>query len=351
VVRRRGRGDVRAIAAALLALALVGGLGVRASAKGATPRHARSSSCKTCVRLWPITYRAHNGAKRVAYVLLPRWYGPRNRPRIPLVISPHGRGVTARMNVRMWRNLPALGPFAVVSPQGQGRVLRLFSWGAPGQIADLARMPRIVERALRWLRVDRRRIYAMGTSMGGQETLLLLARHPHLLAGAAAFDSVTDLRTRYFAFSRLGCNAACFRRWKHPIGRSLQRLARIEVGGPPNQYPWAYAVRSPLHFARRIARSGVPLELWWSRSDRVVSHQDRQSRLLLSAILRANPNAPVEGFEGSWWHSDEMRKLLRPALFDLDLLSDRYVGTLTGVRQITVARPERPARNAPSWYR
>jgi poly(3-hydroxybutyrate) depolymerase len=351
VLGRRGQGDTRAIAAALLALALVGGLGLHANAKGATPRPSRWSSCKTCVRAWPITYRAHNGARRVAYVVLPRWYGRRNRPRIPLVISPHGRGVTARVNARMWGNLPALGPFAVVSPQGQGRVLRLFSWGDPGQISDLARMPRIVERALPWLRVNHSRIYAAGTSMGGQETLLLVARHPRLLAGAAAFDSVTDLRTRYYAFSRLGCNSACLHRWKHPIGRSLQRLARVEVGGPPSQYPGAYAARSPLHFARRIARSRVPLEVWWSRSDRVVSHQNRQSLRLLSAILHANPDAPVEGFEGSWWHSDEMRRLLRPALFDLDLLPDRYVGTLTDVRQITVAGPEHRDPHAPSWYR
>jgi hypothetical protein len=44
--------------------------------------------------------------------------------------------------------LPARGGFAVVSPDGQGRVLGLQSWGALGQIDDLARMPRIVRSAL-----------------------------------------------------------------------------------------------------------------------------------------------------------------------------------------------------------
>ena len=38
--------------------------------------------------------------------------------------------------------------------------------------------------------------------MGGQETLLLVARHPHLLAGAAAFDPATDMARRYRDFAR-----------------------------------------------------------------------------------------------------------------------------------------------------
>ena len=67
-----------------------------------------------------------------------------------------------------------------------------YSWGYRGQIDDLARMPRIVEA--HGVRVDRSRIYAIGGSMGGQETLLLAALHPHLLAGAAAFDPATDMR-------------------------------------------------------------------------------------------------------------------------------------------------------------
>ena len=39
--------------------------------------------------------------------------------------------------------------------------------------------------------------------MGGQETLLLLARFPGLLAGAAAFDAPTNMAARYRAFDRL----------------------------------------------------------------------------------------------------------------------------------------------------
>jgi poly(3-hydroxybutyrate) depolymerase len=247
------------------------------------------------VRVWTIGYRAHDGVERAAYVELPAWYGPHDHPPIPLVISPHGRGVDARANARIWGDLPAVGRFAVVNPEGQGRRLELYSWGDPGQIADLARMPRLVERALPWLRIDRRRIYAVGGSMGGQEVLLLVARHPHLLAGAAAFDAPTNLAVRYREFAALR------------FGSRLRELARFEVGGTPSTDPRGYAVRSPLDVVRRIAHSGVPLEIWWSTRDRVVVDQRDQSGALYRDILALNPEAPVVQVVGEWRHTAEMR--------------------------------------------
>src|SRR5205823_9499335 len=145
------------------------------------------------VRTLTIHYHTHDGYRRAAYVVLPDWYGPHHNPPLPLIISPHGRGVPATENVERWGDLPELGSFAVVNPEGQGRRLARFSWGYPGQVDDLARMPQIVRHAIPWLRFDRSRVYAFGASMGGQETLLLVARHPSLLAGAAAFDAVTDM--------------------------------------------------------------------------------------------------------------------------------------------------------------
>ena len=97
--------------------------------------------------------------------------------------------------------------------------------------------------------------------MGGQETLLLVARYPHLLAGAAAFDPATDMALRYRDFAALR------------DGRELQALARHEIGGTPEQVPRAYAVRSPDHYADAIARSGVPLQLYWSSRDRIIRDQ------------------------------------------------------------------------------
>jgi poly(3-hydroxybutyrate) depolymerase len=247
------------------------------------------------VRVLAISYRAHDGLSRRAYLILPAWYGPKKHPPIPLVISPHGRGVGARANIRRWGDLPARGGFAVINPEGQGRRLTLFSWGDPGEIRDLARMPLIAERAIPWLRIEPHRVYAFGGSMGGQETLLLLARFPRLLAGAAAFDAPTNMAARYRAFDLL------------PFGDGLQRLARREIGGTPATDPGGYETRSPLDYARRIALAGVPLQIWWSTCDRTVSDQKQESGLLYRDINHFNPGAPVSEFVGAWAHTTEMR--------------------------------------------
>ena len=269
-------------------------VGMIAALVGVAEGHA-SATPRSQVKILRISYRAHDGTPRNAYLILPAWYGPRMNPPIPLVISPHGRGVGAKLNVRRWGNLPAEGNFAVINPEGQGRALTLFSWGDPGEIRDLAHMPEIAEQAVPWLHVDRDRIYAFGGSMGGQETLLLDARYPQLLAGAASFDAPTNMAARYRAFVRL------------PLGNGLQRLARVEIGGTPATDPRGYALRSPVDWARRIASSGVPLQIWWSTRDRVVTDERDESGLLYRLIKRFNPAAPVEEFVGSWAHTTEMK--------------------------------------------
>jgi pimeloyl-ACP methyl ester carboxylesterase len=279
------------------------------------------------VRVLTISYQAHDGVTRRAYLILPVWYGARKHPPIPLVISPHGRGVGARANMRRWGDLPAQGGFAVINPEGQGRRLTLFSWGDPGEIRDLARMPSVAQHAFPWLKIDRRRVYAFGGSMGGQETLLLLARFPRLLAGAASFDAPTNMAARYRAFDLL------------PFGDGLQRLAQREIGGTPNTDPRGYASRSPLDYARRIALAGVPLQLWWSTRDRTVADGKHESGLLYRDIKRLNPKAPVTEFVGTWAHTTEMSShgYLPYALSRFGLLPPRAtpprhdVGTANGI--------------------
>jgi pimeloyl-ACP methyl ester carboxylesterase len=284
-----------------------------AAARLSAWRHANwpaLTSRAQLVRRWTISYRAHDGAARSAVVVLPRWYGPENDPSIPLVISPHGSGVEPAQNARRWGNLPQLGRFAVVNPEGQGAHLELYSWGSPGEIADLARMPRIVHEALPWLRIDRRRVYAVGASMGGQETLLLAAQHPRLLAGAISFDAPTNMAARYAAFPSL------------KDGHALQELARLEFGGIPRLDHEAWADRSPLFYARELAFSHLPLEIWWSTRDRIVVDQRDESGLLYRAIKRINPDAPVTQFVGTWRHTAEMHpgRRLPAALMRIGLL-------------------------------
>lgn len=247
------------------------------------------------VRRLTIRYLANGEHVRRAYLLLPEDVGPQRRTPLPLVISPHGRGVKAVNNGHRWGDLPARGRFAVVNPQGQGRELELFSWGWRGQIDDLVRMPAIVREALPWFRIARHGVYALGGSMGGQETLLLVARRPSWLRGAAAFDSATDMKRRYHDFGVL------------KNGANLRRLARVEIGGTPAQVPRAYAQRSPITYARQIARSGIQLQMWWSTADEIVVDQAHQSAALYRRIKALNPEAPVVAVTGSWRHTVEMQ--------------------------------------------
>jgi hypothetical protein len=147
--------------------------------------------------------------------------------------------------------------------------------------------------------------------MGGQETLLLLAEKPGILAGAAALDSPTNLAARYRAFGKLH------------NGISLQGLARLEFGGIPRRHHEAYADRSPIFFAREIARSGVPLQIWWSTKDRTVVNGAGESGLLYRAIKKLNPHAPVTQVVGNWAHSAEFKanRRLPIALAQLGLIS------------------------------
>jgi poly(3-hydroxybutyrate) depolymerase len=287
-----------------------------------------SAQVGEAVHVWVISYRAHNGVQRPAYVVLPSWYGPDRNPELPLVISPHGRGGDGRANAKFWDDLPATGGFAVINPDGMGRRLDRFSYGYEGQIDDLARMPVLASAALPWLRIDRSRIYALGTSMGGQETLLLVARHPRLLAGAVAMDSVTDLARRYGQLPRVPCNASCRRRWGRPYGRVLQAAMRAEVGGTPADVPRAYASRSATSQAGKVAFSGVPLQVWWSRGDQIVSDQEHQSAAFVHEVRRLNGCAPLVSYAGTWRHSQAMwaGSLLPVALAGLGLVPRSYPG-------------------------
>ncbi len=212
-----------------------------------------------------------------------------------------------KINTRRWANLPTIGRFAVVSPDGYGRLLPLHSWGYRGQIADLARMPDVVEARLSWVHIDRTRIYAVGGSMGAQETLLLGAHYPHLLAGAVAVDGPADFALQYRNFARLECDAECLSRgWGH-IGLGKQRLARREIGGTPTSAPAKFAARSPLSYASTLAASCIPLQIWWSRTDKIVLDPERQSGRLYRTLKRLNPNAPIDEYVGDWAHTDAMR--------------------------------------------
>ena len=289
-----------------------------------------------------VPYRAWDDKTvRQAVIVLPSGWDSGHQPHaLPLVISPHGRNNFGWNNAaRYWRELPAAGPFALVCPDGLSRAHdkahdpleqppkdpSLFTYGYPRYVDDLARMPKIVHETLPWLHIDLERIYVLGSSMGGQETLLLAARYPGplsggtgRLAGAAAFDSPCDLAVQCGYLTRLPvahgadphgvaarmleeinarpksvtgfAKAATFfnsKLEKHmTIGQLLAEL-------PRNQSLWDE--RSPLHFVPRLSHLPFPLKLYWSSHDTVVGNQaTNQSGKLYKAIKAANPAADVE---------------------------------------------------------
>jgi pimeloyl-ACP methyl ester carboxylesterase len=255
----------------------------------AVPVAAMAASPQVMTAAVLIHYRAHDGRVRPAWLLLPAGY---HGQRVPLIISPHGRGVSARRNTAFWGNLPTEGDFAVVCPAGQGRRLEDYSWGDPGQIADLARMPEIVKTY--GVNVNLHRVYAFGGSMGGQESLLLAAEYPQVLAGVAAFDPATDMSRRYRDFASL------------KNGGFLRRLARVEIGGTPTTDPSAYALRSPDHYAEQLAFSNVPLQIYWSVRDQIITDQRYEAGALADRIRDLNPDVRLWDFRGDWRHTAEM---------------------------------------------
>jgi pimeloyl-ACP methyl ester carboxylesterase len=299
---------------------------------------------------------------RQAVVVLPRAWGPNHHPRpLPLVISPHGRNNHALNNARgYWQNLPAAGPFALVCPDGLARAHSaqtdpvdlppnpsLFTYGNVGHVHDLARMPKIVEATLPWLQLQRDRVYVLGSSMGGQETLLLAARYPNALAGghgklagAAAFDATCDLAVQcgYLTnhnpgvaanmIEEVGRRPASTRGWNLAARYFNRKRRRQETIGsllaqlPKGQAAWNQ--RSALSFTRTLASLPFPLRLYWSTQDDVVGNQERdQTGKLFGAIERLAPNAHVTPIRGQWAHSHEFfpGKQLGAALAAFGLIS------------------------------
>ncbi len=264
------------LALPVILLAVVLGAADGASA----PEHSGAPTAGT--RLVTLRFRGPGGHEDVVVVAMPAWYGARRHPALPLVISPHGRGGSARGNARRWGDLPGRLRLIVLDAGVWGRRLQRDSWAWPPEIDQLARLPQLVRRRLPYLRFDPRRIYAAGDSMGGQEALMLLARHPRLLAAVAAADPVTNFLERQRQFPRSADS------------RGEQRRARIEVGASPQRAPWLYLRRSPSAYAGTITSAGVPIRLWWSRVDHVVIGQaGTQAGELYRAVKRLDPRAPI----------------------------------------------------------
>ena len=262
----------RPVAAVLLGVAIA----ATAAVGMAAPAHAAGT------RWLEIRFPGPGGRRDSAVLGLPSWYTPRDDPRLPLVVSPHSRGLTPWQEARRWGDLPDRFRLVVVVPGLHGRVIARRSWAWPPDIAETAALPRILGRRIPYLRYDPNRVYAAGDSMGGQETLMLVARRQDLFAAAVAADPVTNFVRRWYEFP------ASEESWHE------QAAATREVGATPRRARWLYVRRSPLFFARTFAFSGVPLQLWWNPRDTVVIREgSAQSGAFYRAVKRLNPRAQV----------------------------------------------------------
>ena len=72
------------------------------------------------VRRVRFTYLANGGRRREGFVVLPRWYNAREHPPLPLVIAPHGRGISPQANLRLFGRTAGVRPVRRCRPGGTG---------------------------------------------------------------------------------------------------------------------------------------------------------------------------------------------------------------------------------------
>ena len=115
---------------------------------------------------------------------------------------------------------------------------------------------------------------------------------------------------------------------------SRRRCGRRSAGRP-DQAPEAYQRRSPLRQVRTIARSGVPLQVWWSSGDQIVFDQEHQSAAFVRELRLLNHCGPIVSYAGTWRHSQAMwaGSLLPIALAGMGLLPDGFPGIPDGRHQ------------------
>jgi predicted peptidase len=232
-------------------------------------------------------------------------YSPKlatDQPR-PLVLAPHPITWTAQQDYHGgleglkrghhagWRGLAEQYGVIVALPHGHHRRIELCSLASPEQIDDMVYL--IDHLATEGYSVDRSRVYACGLSMGGQEALIAAGRHPGRFAAVFAFNPIVDLAA-----------------WQQDLAStSVEEIREFgtaqkivdEVGGLPEQVPEAYAMRSAITYADRLAQE--PTFLYWTAHDLVVPRQlERHSYRLYQAIKNRSITAPVAEYEHTASH-------------------------------------------------
>lgn len=220
------------------------------------------------LRTW---YETWNGRRRAMTIFFPR--AAENTGRVlPLLVAAHPAGGASTCADQMAQLSGRFG-FVLACLDGQGVVTRAFSYGAPGQIADLAAAPRLIAGRLPGMKLDARRLYLVGSSMGGTEALLVGLRYPNAYRETVALSPVTDLG---FRFNSL------------PLVRRGQLEA--ECAGSPMVRGACYVERSPIAFIGRRAVGSTILSVWYSTDDPVSGAPQQVPRFVVSARRLMGPD-------------------------------------------------------------
>jgi len=235
---------------------------------------------KTVVlRTW---YDTWNGHRRAMTILFPR--AAENTGQVlPLLVAAHPAG-GASTCVDQMATLAGRFNFVLACLDGQGDSTRAFSYGAPGQIADLAAAPNLIAGRLPGMKLDARKLYLVGSSMGGTEALLVGLRYPGAYRETVALDPITDLG---FRFNSL------------PLVRRSQLEA--ECAGPPALKGQCYVVRSPMAYLGKRALGSAVLNVWYSTADPVSGAPQQVPKFLTAERPLMLPGQLVDRV-GTWGH-------------------------------------------------
>lgn len=236
-------------------------------------------------RLHSWTVPGSDGIARQAWLWLPGSAGEQ----VPLVVSPHPFGFTARINLfgenagpRTAVDLAGIvgaaqrHGTAVLSLQSEGSRYTGTSVGLPAQLeAYRAAIAAVLGAGLP---VDPGRIWASGLSMGGQESLLLAARFPGLVCAVAVQNAVTDLAAWFWHLAA------------SEKGTAHAAVIEAELGAAPGQSPRDWDERSPVAHVKELARTPVQVRL--NDIDDIVPAAT-QGRLFADALGQAGGTVSV----------------------------------------------------------
>ena len=184
--------------------------------------------------------------------------------RAPLIISPHPANWTPESNRSLWSGVTDSLHVFILYPTHQGKANPRVSLGSPRQMGNLESA---IDAAVSAYPIDKSKIYAAGLSQGAIEALLLAGRHPERFAGVLSINPIADFSAFYQDVP------------------SFQALLKLDCGGPPETKRSEYDQRSPLTYARQLAR--LPVTMYWADNDEIIPHGPERQGGVLGAAIRA----------------------------------------------------------------